>query len=162
MEFLSTAWKQPTPLRWLVLVRLYVGYVFFTSGLHKLGQGQGWMDMLQGILKKWASETPHKWYASFLSHTVLPNHEVFAYLVSVGELLVGACLLLGLLTRLACFFGAVMNFNYLVAGGYAGPPSALVNQAFLVMEAAIFLAAAGRSFGIDQILHKRWPRLGLG
>jgi thiosulfate dehydrogenase [quinone] large subunit len=162
MRFLSTAWKQVTPLRWVVLIRLYLGYIFFTSGLHKLGQGQSWPAMLQGLLGKWAGEAPHKWYASFLSHTVLPNHEVFAYLVSVGELLVGACLLLGLFTRLACVFGAVMNFNYLMAHGHESASAALSNEAFLVMEAVIFLAAAGRSFGIDQALHKRWPRLVLG
>jgi uncharacterized membrane protein YphA (DoxX/SURF4 family) len=162
MGFLSTAWKQVTPLRWVVVVRLFLGYVFFTSGLQKIQQGQAWPRMLQGILKKWASETPHEWYASFLKHTVVPNHEIFAYLVCAGELLVGACLLLGLVTRLAAFFGAVMNFNYLMAQGQEGPAAALLNEAFLVMEAVVFLTAAGRSFGIDQALRKLWSRVGLG
>ena len=56
------------------------------------------------------------WYATFLENSVLPNAKLFAFMVAYGELLVGLGLVFGLLTGIAAFFGALMNFSFLLAG----------------------------------------------
>ena len=56
------------------------------------------------------------WYASFLQSAVLPHVLTWSHMVAVGELLVGIALITGFLVGVSAFFGAFMNFNYLLAG----------------------------------------------
>lgn len=62
------------------------------------------------------------WYASFLENVVLANPTIFAYLVAWGEFLVGLGLIVGFLTGIAAFFGAMMNFSFLLAGTVSSNP----------------------------------------
>jgi thiosulfate dehydrogenase [quinone] large subunit len=73
------------------------------------------------------------WYAWFLQHIVIPNAGFFAYLVTFGEVLVGICLILGLFTGIAAFFGVFMNANYLLAGTVSSNPVLLILGALLMM-----------------------------
>jgi len=58
----------------------------------------------------------YAWYKSFLINVVVPHRELFGYLVSSGEILIGRCLVLGLLTRLSSIVGIFMLFNYYFGG----------------------------------------------
>ena len=72
--------------------------------------------------------------------------------VALGEALVGIGLILGAFTGLAAFFGAFMNFNYLMAGTVS------VNPMFLVIGVTLLLAwkISGR-IGLDYFIV---PRMG--
>lgn len=76
----------------------------------------------------------------------------FGPLIAVSELVVGILLLLGAFTGIAAAAGAVLNFNFVLAG------SASVNSVFFLLEGLMILAwkVAGW-YGLD-----RWllPRLG--
>lgn len=142
---------------WLI-IRLYVGYEWLIAGWMKVTNpswNQGAIQgFVMGALKKTAGEHPDvtSWYAYFLTHTVLPNASVFAYLVAYGEVLVGIGLILGIFTGIAAFFGFFMNANYLLAGTVSSNPILLLLQIPLILAWRV----AGH-FGLDRFL---LPRLG--
>src|SRR5256885_14803560 len=82
----------------LVLLRVYLGVVFLIAGLPKL-RGD-FTTGLTAFLEQRAMEQSHPFYRGFLQEVVLPNAQLFATLVTGGEILVGVLLVLGLLTRL--------------------------------------------------------------
>lgn len=93
--------------------------------------------------------------AHFLTHTVAPHAELFAWLVIAGEAIVGILLVIGLLTRAAALAGLAMNIPYLLATMHLGAANMGVNAGFIAMELAVLIAAAGRTWGIDSVLAKR-------
>lgn len=127
---------------WLLL-RLYVGYQWFTAGWEKV-VSPAWVgpqagSAIQGFLKGalaltgGAHPSVSAWYAYFLSHVALVHPVFFSYLVSFGELAVGLGLILGAFTGIAAFFGVLMNFSYLFAGTVSINPLLLLIQLFLIL-----------------------------
>lgn len=151
----ATAWF------WLV-VRLYVGWEWLHAGWTKF-QSPAWVGdnagaavtgFLNGALAKTGGAHPdvQGWYASFIQNVGLPNAEVISYVVTYGEILVGAALILGLFTGIAAFFGSFMNLNFLLSGTVSLNPVLLILQLFLVLAWRV----AGW-FGLDRYV---LPRLG--
>lgn len=116
---------------WLIL-RVYVGWTWLQAGLGKLGSaawtgdnaGAAITGFVQGALQRAGGEHPdvQPFYAWFLNNVVLPNAPLWGYLITWGEILVGAALILGLFTGIAAFFGSFMNMNYLLAGTVSTNP----------------------------------------
>lgn len=127
---------------WL-LVRLYVGYTWLSSGIGKMGSpawtgdnaGAAVTGFVQGALPLAEGAHPQVlgWYSNFLEAFVLPNAATFSYLVVAGELLVGAALILGLFTGIAALFGSFMNASFLLAGTAGINPVLLTLQIFLIL-----------------------------
>lgn len=146
---------------WLIL-RVYVGWEWVDSGWGKITGGT-WAsgESLKGF---WTSATAipetgrpaiaYDWYRGFLQF-MLDNgwYTWFADIIMWGEFLVGVGLILGALTGIAAFFGAVMNWNFIMAG------SASTNGFLLILALLIMMAwkVAGW-YGLD-----RWllPKLGV-
>lgn len=126
---------------WLAL-RLYVGWIWLGSGFGKItnpawvgeNSGEALTGFVRGAVGKASAENPtvHSWYANFLSEAVLPNAEIFSYLVAFGEFFVGAALILGIFVGISAFFGFFMNMNFLLAGTISSNPVLLVLSLFLV------------------------------
>lgn len=71
----------------------------------------------------------------------------FAKLVVIGELAVGAALILGAFTGIAAFLGGFMNWNFMMAG------TASVNPVFFVIAVGLILAWKVSGFiGADYVL----------
>lgn len=127
---------------WLI-VRVYIGWEWLVAGWEKVinpvwvgdKAGVAVTGFLNGALTKTTGAHPSVagWYAEFIKAVALPNAEIFSYLVSFGELFVGIGLILGAVTGIAAFFGALMNVNYLLAGTVSVNPSMLVLQFFLIL-----------------------------
>ncbi len=104
-----------------------------------------------------ASEGPHpdvaySWYVSFLEWIRDTAYPVMGPLVAVGELLIGIMLILGLLTGIAAFLGAVLNFSFAFAG------SAGVNPGMIAVSGLLILAWRNAGwYGLD-----RWVLPALG
>ena len=96
-------------------------------------------------------------YAGFLREVVIPDPTVFAFMVILGELLVGILLVLGLFTAPACLLGAFMNLNYMVALLPGGIAPVGLNLSFVVMQLVLAFAYAGTTWGIDGRLVGRIP-----
>jgi thiosulfate dehydrogenase (quinone) large subunit len=127
---------------WLIL-RLYVGYNWLEAGWEKI-QNPVWFGpkagvaisgFVKGALAKTAGDHPdvQTWYAWFLQHVVLPNATLWSYLITLGELLVGIALILGIFTGIAAFFGSFMNANYLLAGTVSSNPILFIIATWLVL-----------------------------
>jgi len=131
-------------LSWLwLIVRLYVGYEWFTAGWAK-AQNPAWFGgsagsaltgFVKGALTKstGAHADVQGWYAAFLQNMVLPNVGLWSNFVVVGELLVGIALILGIFTGVAAFFGSFMNFNYLLAGTVSTNPILFLLAMLVIM-----------------------------
>ena len=84
----TPAWHIAVPA--LLMVQAVVGYEWLMSGLAKAVRG-GFVSGLAADLRD-QSPSAH-WYKTFLNDTVIPNSHFFAYLIIVGELLVGVTLI---------------------------------------------------------------------
>ena len=143
---------------WLWLpIRVWLGWQWVKAGYEKvinpawLQTGAGLKGFLIGaVTANAAGKTPvyYAWYGNFLKMLVSSGSYVWmAKLVSIGELLVGVALILGIFTGFAAFFAGFMNFNYLMAGAVS------VNPVFLVLAVTLLLAWKVSGYiGVDYFL----------
>jgi thiosulfate dehydrogenase (quinone) large subunit len=150
-------------LFWLP-IRIFLGFEWLEAGWHKL-TGPGWIDGGSALLGYWQNavkipEAPARppisfeWYRSFLQFLIDNDAQTwFGWLITFGEIAVGVGLLLGALTGIAAFFGALMNMSFLLAG------SASVNPIMFTFAVGLMLAwkVAGY-YGLDRYL---LPMLGV-
>jgi len=108
-----------------------------------------------------ASQGPYPWYSAFLTNSILPNTQLFANLIQYAQLLIGFCLILGLLTNFASALGIFLNINFLIAIGWADRTGTVAAQnLFLAFHQILFvLLHIGRLLGIDKYLAKEFPRV---
>ena len=140
----------------LVVLRIYLGVVFLVAALPKFQED--FTQGLLGFLNHVALDRGHPFYQEFVQRIVIPHASLFAILVSWGELLVGLSLVLGLLTRVSAVVAFLLTVNYMFAkGNWFWTPSSN-DAAFAMISLALLLGAAGRTFGLDSLLARRWPR----
>jgi thiosulfate dehydrogenase [quinone] large subunit len=140
----------------LVLLRIYLGLIFLVAVVPKL-KGN-FTPGLTRFLENVALAKGHPFYQEFVRAVVVPNVELFAVLVQVGELAVGVTLILGLVTRLSAAAALVLTVNYMFAkGAWFWTPSSN-DAAFIAISLALLIGAAGRTWGLDALLARRWPR----
>jgi thiosulfate dehydrogenase (quinone) large subunit len=146
---------------WTV-IRVLIGYSWITAGLHKLSD-PGWMQTGASLQGYWtnavaipASGHPaitFDWYRTFLQGMLDSGSYVwFAKLITFGELLVGIGLIVGGFVGIAAFFGALMNWSYIMAGSTSSNPLLLIGAVVLILA----WKTAGY-YGLDFFL---LPRLG--
>ncbi|MEX0918779.1 MAG: TQO small subunit DoxD [Candidatus Paceibacterota bacterium] len=150
---------QQTATLWLI-IRLYLGWIWLSAGYGKVTNpdwvGANAGESLSGFLTRAIAKADgprpdvQSWYALFLENIVLPYADIWSYLIAYGEILVGLGLILGLLTGLAAFFGAMMNFNFLLAGTLSSNPLMLVLSIGLILAWRV----AGH-FGLDRFVLPR-------
>ena len=142
---------------WAV-IRVLLGLAWIDAASHKLSS-PGWMETGEALKGFWVKaiaipEAPAKpaivfdWYRSFLQGLLDSGAYVwFAKLIAVGELLVGVALVVGAFVGIAAFFGALMNWNFMLAGSASTNP--------LLFAAAILLVLAWKTaghYGLDRFL----------
>ena len=147
-----------TKLAWLwAIVRLYLGYQWINAGYHKI-TGQGWLDGGAALKGFWTNAVKipdtgkpaiaFDWYHSFIQF-MLDNgwYSWFAPLVAFGETLIGVALIVGAFVGIAAFFGALLNWNFIMAGA-ASTNAVLFTLAILLIMA---WKVAGW-YGLDRFL----------
>ncbi|AYB41169.1 DoxX family membrane protein [Brevibacillus laterosporus] len=140
----------------LLLVRLYLGYTWITSGWGKIsGGGFATEGFLKGAIEKASGDHPsvQGWWAAFLENFALPGASFFNFLIPWGEFLVGLALLLGLLTTFAGLMGISMNYAFLFSGTVSINPYLILLTTFILI--------AGRNagyFGLDRLVLPYWDK----
>lgn len=133
----------------LTVLRLYLGYSWFTAGFHKITGGFDASGYLKGAIanpvKGPDGAMVTEWYVEFLKGFALPNIDLFNVLVPWGETLIGIGLILGCFTTAAMFFGLVMNFSFFLAGTVSHNPRDII-LGFIILTAGY---NAGR-IGLDR------------
>jgi thiosulfate dehydrogenase [quinone] large subunit len=152
----------PATARGVAIARILTGVIFVAEGVSKI---RG--EFVRGGFAESVRETAgHAWpfWASFLRSTVLPNAGEFGWFFAVSELALGIALVLGLLTRVAAAGGMLLMVILLLGqtrvaeGGWeAWVTAGLVSKFALLLLWLLFLADAGRTWGLDARL-RRGPR----
>ncbi len=144
---------------WLAL-RVWLGITWIQSSLGKLTNPK-WVETGEALQGYWlnAVKIPETgrppisfdWYRSFIQFLLdTQSYTWFAKLVAYGEVLIGIALILGAFTGIAAFFGAFMNWNFIMAG------SASTNGLLIVAAILLILAWKVAGFiGADYFL-LRW------
>lgn len=148
-----------TRLAWVwAAVRIWLGYQWIQAGLHKVGV-EAWTGngaALKGFWER-AVQVPapparpaiaFDWYRSFIQYLLdIGAYTWFAKLVAYGELAIGIALVIGAFVGIAAFFGAFMNWNFMMAGTASTNP--------LLFTAAMLLILAWKVagyYGVDRAL----------
>ncbi len=169
-NILEAQFVHQRPLFWLVPLRLYLGYMWLTSGLTKLNDG--WLSKV--ILKAGAVAAdgataasgaadavtaasgatgggmsliyPHTpgWYAWIVNTFIYPNALFAQRMIVITELALGLMFVAGAFTFLAGIVSVVMNINFLLTTG-------LYDYWYIVASIAV-MAGAGQVFGADRII----------
>lgn len=128
---------------WLVM-RIYVGYTWLTSGLGKLGN-PAWVGGGEALKGFWMNavkvpEAPARpaiafdWYRSFIQMLLdSGSYAWFAKLIVAGEVLIGVALILGAFTGIVAFLGGFMNWNFMMAGTASINPMLFTFSILLIM-----------------------------
>ena len=143
-------------LLWLP-IRVWLGLQWLEAGSHKITEA-AWMDGGVALKGFWTNAVSipeggrppiaFDWYRSFLQ-TLLDAEAYtwFAKLIAVGEVMIGITLIVGALVGVAAFFGAFMNWNFMMAG------SASTNPLLFVIAIALLLAWRVSGYiGLDYVL----------
>jgi thiosulfate dehydrogenase [quinone] large subunit len=103
--------------------------------------------------------------ASFMSNTVLPNAELFAQLVRLGELALGVGLVLGLLTNLAALGSVLYSLLILftqggvnLGNGLGSPEFFTIDLVLALISLVVLLSPAAKALSLDSALAHRSPR----
>jgi thiosulfate dehydrogenase (quinone) large subunit len=116
---------------WL-LVRVWLGWQWIDASMHKLNN-PAWVQTGEAVKGFWTNAVAipevgrplvnFDWYRSFLQ--MLLDNEAYRWLapmIAYGELLIGIGLILGAFTGIAAFFGALLNWNFMMAGTASSNP----------------------------------------
>jgi thiosulfate dehydrogenase (quinone) large subunit len=117
--------KNQTYLWHIVILRFYIGYYLLQQGIGKYLRDMPHSDWITRQIGDMDNAKIYPWYKSFLINIVVPHRELFGYLVMSGEILIGLCLVLGLLTRFASIVGLFQLLNYYFGPGMAKGGSTL-------------------------------------
>jgi uncharacterized membrane protein YphA (DoxX/SURF4 family) len=152
----------------MTILRVGFGLVYLTNGLAKVAGFDNRIPPFKGFLIDYngarsilESDTqghPIGLYRDSVEDVILANWGFFGALVTVTEIAIGVCLILGLITPLAALTGAAFQLHINFAN--------IHREDKWLWEAAVewmpFLSLAfmraGRFWGLDARLARRWPQ----
>lgn len=145
-------------LFWLP-IRIFLGFSWLESGWGKFtAEGNAWLAGGAPLRAYWerAVQIPEEgrppisfeWYRGFIQLLLDSGAESwFSYVIVFGELAAGIGLIVGALTGIAAFGGALMNMSFLLAG------SASTNPVMFTLAIGVILAWKVAGFyGVDRWL----------
>ena len=128
---------------WLI-PRLWLGWRWVEAASHKVTEPawvqsgvavKGFWEQAVAIPESGRPMIAFDWYRELIQALLEAEaYTWFAKVVAYGELLVGIALILGAFTGVAAFFGALMNWNYMLAG------TASTNPVLFVIAIGLILA----------------------
>lgn len=147
-----------TRLSWLwLIIRVYLGWQWLTAGWGKFNN-PAWVqtgDALKGfwtnavkIPETGKAPIAYDWYRDFIQLMLDQGwYTWFAKVITFGELVIGVALILGAFVGLAAFGGALLNWNFIMAG------AASTNAVLFTLAILLVLAwkVAGW-YGLDRFL----------
>jgi thiosulfate dehydrogenase [quinone] large subunit len=152
-----------------VLAALVVRYLYtllFLYGFeHKIMKGWMWTGLMEEHFVKRLHELQAvtadpgsfdamvaSFQAAYLLHFAIPLALPIAWIVTIGELIVGVALLLGVTTRLNAAFGLFFLLNFSAGGFYN-----LTIPPLVLMSLMMIILPTGHWLGLDRRLNEKYP-----
>lgn len=138
----------------ITLLRVYTGAFFLYYGFGKITNpnfAQGLNGFVNGNLEKCFG-----FMRPFLESVVLPNTDVFAFVVAWGEFLIGLALIVGLLTRYAAVAGAIMVATFWFTKGQGFLDAQNHDSVWFMIFVVLAAIHAGRKHSLDEKLADRF------
>lgn len=135
----------------LLPLRLFIAFGWLRAAAEKLSN-PAWFDgaaissFLNAQLQ--ADHVVFPAYAWLISHVFLPGAPVLAWIILIGQIMVGLGMLFGAFSRGALIGALFMNLNFIAAG--VPSPSVF----YVVIQIVLLEASSGRVFGLDGIAHR--------
>ncbi len=147
------------------MTRVWLGYKWIDAAILKVTD-PGWVQTGVALKAFWerAVAIPAKgrppisfdWYRDFIQYLLnAESYTWFAKLVAYGELLIGVALVLGAFVGIAAFFGAFMNWNFMMAGTASTNP-VLFLLAILLILAWKIAGYVGLDYYLLPVLGTPW------
>jgi thiosulfate dehydrogenase [quinone] large subunit len=149
--------SRSVPRALLVIPRVYVGVILFISDVGKLTRDNPFADEMLRFLRGVTTRRASAPYLHFVQQIVIPHASLFTYLIMTGEAFAAISLLTGTITRAGAFVAGFLFLNYMLAEGRLLWSPDSEDAALIFICLILFLGRAGRVFGIDSYLAKRWP-----
>lgn len=138
--------------RAIALFRLGLGAWLVWLALPNLDRS--FIDHMPGLVETFSAGNPYGVAQWLLNQIILPNAESVGALFPVAQLLVGAALILGVVTQFTALLGLAYAASLLLMSGHLG----VTYQGFAIVLglgfATLALADAGRFYGLDGFLFK--------
>ena len=146
----------------LVWVRVLVGAVWLNGGVEKLLNPEFPQQFAASLQAGGFISVAPPFFQGFMRGVVVPNVELFAQLMRVGELALGVALILGLLTNLAALGSVGLSIAIMLSQGgvrfgtgLGAPEFLTVNVLVALLSVVILLSAAAKDLSVDAILARR-------
>jgi thiosulfate dehydrogenase (quinone) large subunit len=146
-------------------IRYLYTLLFLYGVVHKVMKGWMWTDiMTQHFMTRLAelravASSPGSTEAAiaslqagYLEHFAIPLAMPIAWIVTIGELIIGVCLLLGFATRANAAFGLFLLLNF-AAGGYYN----LTIPPLVLMSLMMMFLPTGHWLGLDRQFNRKYP-----
>jgi uncharacterized membrane protein YphA (DoxX/SURF4 family) len=141
-------------------LKVFLAFLRVAAGLSLLGPGLGklgWFGSAQPLhdkLAAWAAAAPYPFVAKYLNF-MLPHSGALARVVVLGELGLGALLIVGFLTPIAALLAFVMVLQFHFASGEMLSRHYVLGQNGLVYVfgfLVLFAGRAGQTLGLDGVV----------
>ena len=150
----------------MVWVRVLVGAVWLNGAVEKLLNPEFPQQFATSLeAGGFVSQAP-PFFQDFMRGVVVPNAELFAQLMRLGELALGIALILGLLTNLAAIGSVALSIVIMLSQGgvrlgtgLGAPEFLTVNVLVALLSVVILLSAASKDLSVDALLARRSPGL---
>jgi thiosulfate dehydrogenase (quinone) large subunit len=150
----------------MVWVRVLVGAVWLNGAVEKLLNPEFPHQFATSLeAGGFVSQAP-PFFQDFMRGIVVPNAELFAQLMRLGELALGIALILGLLTNLAAIGSVALSIVIMLSQGgvrlgtgLGAPEFLTVNVLVALLSVVILLSAASKDLSVDALLARRSPGL---
>jgi uncharacterized membrane protein YphA (DoxX/SURF4 family) len=136
--------------RALAVLRIGLGIEFFFWAAAKTSDG--WLVDGSALAGQLYGFLPHAEgaYATFMEVVVLPNIDLFAKLVTLGEWTAAITLTLGLFTRVGALTGMWLMLNFMLMRGMFDVAGSIDRLFFLACFLCL-VTTAGRVWGLDAL-----------
>jgi uncharacterized membrane protein YphA (DoxX/SURF4 family) len=145
------------PRALLAALRIYLGAILSITDLGKLTRDNPFSLEMLGFLREVATRRASAPYLHFVQQLVIPHSTLVSYLVMTGEAVAAVLLLTGTMTRVGAGIAMFLFLNYMLAKGrmFWSPDSQ--DAAVFFIALVVLRGRAGRVWGIDNYLARRWP-----
>lgn len=152
----------------MVWVRILVGAVWLNGAVEKFSNPQFPSQFATSLQAGGFVTQAPPFFRAFMQSTVVPNAELFAQLIRLGELAMGIAFILGLLTNLAVIGSIFLSLNIMLSQGgvrlgtgLGSPEFLTINVVIILLSLIVLFSTAAKALSIDGRISKRRPGLSL-